>query len=259
MEITCYDKYGRVIEKIVQWDVGQSISISGYDLTPYAPQIHFANANSEKAKVVEPIFSGGLLSCLIPNSLARESLPIIMYFYDAQDKTGKTNTIIKIPITPRPIPEDVMYTDDVGVISLTEVLREAREYMNDSLSYSSNAKTYANNAAKSENAASSSAMQAAKSAMEAKACVGSPLAANAVADMKDQTRIYVYTGTESGYTAGTWYYYNGSTWVPGGIYNSAAANVDKSLTLEGYAADAKATGDAVGSLKNKAEQVDKNT
>ena len=264
MEITCYDKYGRVIENIVQWDVGQSISIKGYDLTSYAPQIHFANANSEKALVVESVLSGGLLSCQVPNSLARENLPIIMYIYDAVGETGKTNTIIKIPVTPRPMPNDVVYTDDVGVISLTEVLRQAREYMNNSLNYSTKAKeseekakTSADaakvsetNAAKSENVASSSATQAAQSAKEAKAYVGSPLVANTVSAMTDQTKIYVYTGSESGYTAGNWYYHNGSTWVSGGVYNSSAVNVDKTLTQDGYAADAKVTGDAVSSLKS---------
>ena len=263
MEITCYDKYGRVIEKIVQWDVGQSISIKGYDLTSYAPQIHFANANSEKALVVESVFSGGLLSCQVPNSLARENLPIIMYIYDAVGETGKTNTIIKIPVTPRPMPEDVVYTDDVGVISLTEVLRQAREYMNNSLNYSTKAKgseekakTSADaakvsemNAAKSENTASSSATQAAQSAKEAKAYVGSPLVANTISAMTDQTKVYVYTGSESGYTAGNWYYHNGSAWVSGGVYNSSAVNVDKTLTQDGYAADAKVTGDAVDSLR----------
>lgn len=263
MEITCYDKYGRVIENIVQWDVGQSISIKGYDLTSYAPQIHFANANSEKALVVESVLSGGLLSCQVPNSLARENLPIIMYIYDAVGETGKTNTIIKIPVTPRPMPDDVVYTDDVGVISLTEVLRQAREYMNNSLNYSTKAKeseekakTSADaakvsetNAAKSENVASSSATQAAQSAKEAKAYVGSPLVANTVSAMTDQTKIYVYTGSESGYTAGNWYYHNGSAWVSGGVYNSSAVNVDKTLTQDGYAADAKVTGDAVSSLK----------
>ena len=135
MEITCYDKYGRVIEKIVQWDVGQSISIKGYDLTSYAPQIHFANANSEKALVVESVFSGGLLSCQVPNSLARENLPIIMYIYDAVGETGKTNTIIKIPVTPRPMPEDVVSVNDPDVISLKEVLRQAKEYMNKAQNY----------------------------------------------------------------------------------------------------------------------------
>ena len=135
MEITCYDKYGRVIEKIVQWDVGQSISIKGYDLTSYAPQIHFANANSEKALVVESVLSGGLLSCQVPNSLARENLPIIMYIYDAVGETGKTNTIIKIPVTPRPMPEDAVSVNDPDVISLKEVLRQAKEYMNKAQNY----------------------------------------------------------------------------------------------------------------------------
>lgn len=135
MEITCYDKYGRVIENIVQWDVGQSISIKGYDLTSYAPQIHFANANSEKALVVESVLSGGLLSCQIPNSLARENLPIIMYIYDAVGETGKTNTIIKIPVTPRPMPDDVVLANDPDVISLKEALRQAREYMNKAQNY----------------------------------------------------------------------------------------------------------------------------
>ena len=269
MEITCYDKYGRVIEKIVQWDVGQSISIKGYDLTSYAPQIHFANANSEKALVVESVFSGGLLSCQVPNSLARENLPIIMYIYDAVGETGKTNTIIKIPVTPRPMPDDVVYTDDVGVISLTEVLRQAREYMNNSLNYSTKAKgseekakTSADaakvsemNAAKSESTASSSATQAAQSAKEAKAYVGSPLVANTVSTMTDRTKVYVYTGSESGYTAGNWYYHNGSAWVSGGVYNSSAVNVDKTLTQDGYAADAKVTGDAVSSLKEELDEM----
>ncbi len=135
MEITCYDKYGRVIEKIVQWDVGQSISIKGYDLTSYAPQIHFANANSEKALVVESVLSGGLLSCQVPNSLARENLPIIMYIYDAVGETGKTNTIIKIPVTPRPMPDDLAYVNEPDVISLKEALRQAKEYMNKAQNY----------------------------------------------------------------------------------------------------------------------------
>lgn len=135
MEITCYDKYGRVIEKIVQWDVGQSISIKGYDLTSYAPQIHFANANSEKALVVESVLSGGLLSCQVPNSLAREPLPIIMYIYDAVGETGKTNTIIKIPVTPRPMPDDLAYVNEPDVISLKEALRQAKEYMNKAQNY----------------------------------------------------------------------------------------------------------------------------
>lgn len=50
--------------------------------------------------------------------------------------------------------------------------------------------------------------------------VGSPLVANTAADMTDEGRIYVYTGSEAGYVTGDWYYYDGATWVSGGVYNS---------------------------------------
>ena len=74
---------------------------------------------------------------------------------------------------------------------------------------------------------------------------GSPLTASAAADMTDHTRVYVYTGSETGYTAGHWYYGDGSAWTDGGIYNSVAVNTDPTLTLTGVAADAKAAGDAI--------------
>lgn len=75
------------------------------------------------------------------------------------------------------------------------------------------------------------------------AAVGSPLVAATAAAMTDQTKVYVYTGSETGYTAGNWYYYNGSAWVSGGIYNSGAVNVDTTLSVAGAAADSKAVGD----------------
>lgn len=55
-----------------------------------------------------------------------------------------------------------------------------------------------------------------------RAAVGSPLVANTVAAMTDTEKVYVYTGSETGYTAGNWYYYNGSAWVSGGTYNAVA-------------------------------------
>lgn len=79
--------------------------------------------------------------------------------------------------------------------------------------------------------------------------VGSPLKASTVSAMTDTTKIYVYTGSESGYTSGNWYYYNGSAWVSGGVYNSVAIETDTTLSVSGMPADAKMTGDAVGDLK----------
>lgn len=55
-----------------------------------------------------------------------------------------------------------------------------------------------------------------------KADVGAPLVASTVADMTDHDRIYVYTGSETGYTNGNWYYWDGTAWTSGGTYNSQA-------------------------------------
>lgn len=49
-----------------------------------------------------------------------------------------------------------------------------------------------------------------------------PKVASLVSQMTDTTKNYVYTGSENGYTAGNWYYYNGTAWVSGGVYLAAS-------------------------------------
>ncbi len=74
------------------------------------------------------------------------------------------------------------------------------------------------------------------------AAVGSPLVANAVADMTDTEKVYVYTGSETGYTSGNWYYYNGSAWVSGGTYNSQGigdGTITTAKLADGAVTDAK--------------------
>ena len=83
-----------------------------------------------------------------------------------------------------------------------------------------------------------------------KSLVGTPLKANTASAMTDTSKIYVYTGNESGYTNGDWYYHDGSAWVDGGTYNSVAVEVDKTLTVDGMPADSKTTGDEIGALKS---------
>lgn len=78
---------------------------------------------------------------------------------------------------------------------------------------------------------------------------GSPLTAATAADMTDQGRVYVYTGSETGYTSGHWYYYDGSAWTDGGVYNAVAVDTDTTLAISGKAADAKKTGDEIIQIK----------
>ena len=78
---------------------------------------------------------------------------------------------------------------------------------------------------------------------------GSPLTAPTKAQMTDHTRVYVYTGSEPNMVAGNWYLWNGSAWVSGGVYNAVAVQTDTTLSVAGKAADGKAAGDAVASLK----------
>lgn len=83
-----------------------------------------------------------------------------------------------------------------------------------------------------------------------KATVGSPLVAQTKAAMIDTEKIYVYTGSQSGMVNGNWYYWDGTDWVSGGVYNSVAVQTDTTLSVSGAAADAKAAGDKITALSD---------
>ena len=72
---------------------------------------------------------------------------------------------------------------------------------------------------------------------------GSPTPVETIAEMTDESAVYLYTGSETGYTAGNWYFWNGSAWTSGGTYGGAVT--DPTLSISGAAADAKAVGDAL--------------
>lgn len=83
---------------------------------------------------------------------------------------------------------------------------------------------------------------------------GSPLVASTVAGMTDHDKVYVYVGSETGYTSGNWYYWDGSAWTSGGVYNSVAVQTDTTLTLSGVAADSAKVGQELSDLKSEIEQ-----
>lgn len=75
--------------------------------------------------------------------------------------------------------------------------------------------------------------------------IGGPLKASTVAEMTDTAKVYVYVGNETGYNNGHWYYYDGTAWADGGVYNAVAVQTDPTLTVPDTPADALATGEAI--------------
>ena len=72
---------------------------------------------------------------------------------------------------------------------------------------------------------------------------GSPTPVATVAEMTDESAVYLYTGSETGYTAGNWYYYDGSDWTSGGQYGGAVTST--TFNQHGVPADDFAVGEAL--------------
>lgn len=79
----------------------------------------------------------------------------------------------------------------------------------------------------------------------------SPQKTSTISGMSDTEKVYIYTGSESGYRSGHWYYYDttNSRWTDGGLYNVCTAPIDKTLTVSDAIADAKTVGDRFSALQ----------
>ena len=132
--------------------------------------------------------------------------------------------------------------EKLTVGAATDLLLATRGTVGNKMTFSD----FANYVIKTYESSVSGQTQSIKSALdELYAAIGGPQVAQVAAAMTDTSKIYVYTGSETGYTNGNWYYYNGTEWVSGGVYNATAVQTDKTLSVSGQAADGKATGDAI--------------
>ena len=95
------------------------------------------------------------------------------------------------------------------------------------------------------------AIETAGAAAVAQLATAGGVVARTVAEMTDESAVYLYTGSESGYTAGNWYYYDGTEWTSGGTYGGAVTST--TFTEHGVPADDFAVGEA---LANKADTDD---
>lgn len=108
-----YNTY--VTDSLYQWDVNQDLVINGLNLS-VAPEIHFANANMDKAIVRQSTVASGVVTVRIPNSLLQVALTIKAYVGIYEGDTFKVIETIEIPVIAKAKPADYVFEDTDGEI-----------------------------------------------------------------------------------------------------------------------------------------------
>jgi hypothetical protein len=98
-----YNHY--VTDSIYQWDLNRVLSVTGLNLT-VAPEIHFSNANMDKAIVRQAALTDRVVSVAIPNSLLQDPLTINAHIGVYEGKVFKVIEKIEIPVIPKKRPGD---------------------------------------------------------------------------------------------------------------------------------------------------------
>lgn len=94
-----------VTDSLYQWDLDQILAVEGLNLTT-APEIHFSNANVDRAIVAQTTMDGHVVRCKIPNSLLQDPLRIRAHVGIYEEETFKIIEQVEIPVLPRKRPAD---------------------------------------------------------------------------------------------------------------------------------------------------------
>lgn len=91
------------------------LEINGLNLS-VSPEIHFYNANMERAVVRQATLDSGVATVTIPNALLQEALTIKADVCIYEDNVRKTIENIEIPVKAKARPLDYVFEDDGGEI-----------------------------------------------------------------------------------------------------------------------------------------------
>lgn len=117
-----YNNY--ITDSLYQWDKDQDLIINGLNLT-VAPEIHFANANMDKAIVRQSVLENNVVTARIPNSLLQEALTIKAYVGVYEGTTFNVIETIEIPVIAKARPSDYSLTDtDEEIYSFNKLENE---------------------------------------------------------------------------------------------------------------------------------------
>lgn len=105
---SAYSKY--VTDSLHQWDINQVLQVTGLNLTT-APEVHFSNANTDRAIVRQATMQNHVVSVNIPNSLLQDPLRIYAHIGIYEGSTFKVVELVELPVQPRKRPMDYQIQD----------------------------------------------------------------------------------------------------------------------------------------------------
>ena len=100
-----------VTDSLHQWDLNQVLQVSGLNLD-VVPEVHFSNANTDRAIVRQATMANHVVSVDVPNSLLQEPLRIYAHIGIYDGKTFKVVELVEIPVKPRKRPQDYQIQDN---------------------------------------------------------------------------------------------------------------------------------------------------
>lgn len=107
-------------DEVYQWDINQYLNVTGLNLST-APEVHFENANVDRAIVKQAVLENHVVTVKIPNSLLQDPLMIKAHIGIYEGSTFKIVETVEIPVKPRKRPFDYQITDDEEVYSFKKL------------------------------------------------------------------------------------------------------------------------------------------
>lgn len=108
-----YNNY--VVDSLYQWDLNRKLTVAGLNIA-VAPEVHFSNANLDRAIVRQATIENRIVTVDIPNSLLQSPLRIYAHIGIYEGNTFKTIEVVEIPVIGRKKPLDYQIEDSDGEI-----------------------------------------------------------------------------------------------------------------------------------------------
>lgn len=105
---SAYSTY--ITDSLYQWDLNEILTVEGLNLSE-APEVHFSNANMDRAIVRQSAMLNHVITVRIPNSLLQDPLRIYAHIGIYDGATFKVVEAVEIPVIPRKRPMDYQIED----------------------------------------------------------------------------------------------------------------------------------------------------